>query len=184
MAIDTLSARLNQTLSWTAQDDLTGDEYNPVQNQGNLSKNLSLGTTSNNNQAGGADQLVSYIATVAANSNSTIDLTSLTNILQQTSQSFARLKGAQIRLLSTSDDATNGTNCTSITVGNASANQCNLNLSTNATMTIYSGGAWMYFDPTAAGFVAVNSSQKNLYIVNGDANVAAKVMVSLFGGSS
>jgi hypothetical protein len=43
-------------------------------------------------------------------------MTSLTNILQQTGVSLARLKGFVIRLLSATDDAINGTTCSSITL--------------------------------------------------------------------
>lgn len=183
MAIDSLTGSFSLTISWTAQDTLTGADYNPITNAGNIRKSYNYGTANGNNTASGADQLVSYLISISGGGNTTVDLTSLTNILQQDA-SFGRLKGYGVRLLSTTDDSTNGTNCTSVTVGNAASNQQNLNLGTNCTMTVYNGGCQSYFGPLAAGFSTVDSTHKDLLIVNDDSTNTAKVQLTLVGGST
>lgn len=184
MALSTLSGcALTASARWTAEKALTGTDYNPVTHQGNLNKTQSLGTAAANTASGGADELASFITSISGGGNATIDCTSFTNILQVAASTLARIKGFMIRLLSTTDDATNGTNASSVAVGNASANQQNLILSTNATMTIKNGGCVLYLDPNATG-IAVSAGAKNIFITNNDGSVTAKVQVTLIGGST
>lgn len=183
MALSSLNATFAFSFKWVASNNLTGTDYQAVSNSGNLAPSENILSTVANASAGGGDELVSYIITIANSGNSTVDLTSLTDILQTAGVNLARVKGWMIRLLSTDDDATNGTNCTSITVGNAASNQWNMNLGTNATATIKNGGFFGYCDPTAAG-ETVNATKKNLYIVNNDSGNSAAVQISLVGGTS
>lgn len=183
MAIDTLSGSMRASLSWTAQEQLTGQDYQPLSNPGNLQKTYSFTSTQENNTNTGADELISYLVTVAAGGNTTIDLTALTNVLQQANVSLTRIKGYMLRLLSVADDSVNGTNCSSVQVGNAAANQNNLNLGANSTFELLNGFVQSCFGPSTVGLALVAANAKDLFIENNDANIAGKVQVSLVGGS-
>lgn len=106
MALSSLTGNLTATANWTAQNNLTGSTYNPVQNSSRISKSCNIGTAAANAAAGGADQLFSFQQTISAAGSATIDLYAMTNILQQTSQAIVRLKGYMIQLLDATDDST------------------------------------------------------------------------------
>lgn len=183
MPIDTLTASVGLTINWTAQDNLTGTDYGSVENSSTIQKKLSVAATVANAVAGGADEVVSYLLTIAGGGSADVDLTDLTNVLQQAA-SFARLKQIIIRLLSTTDDNTNGTAATSITVGNASANGAALFMgAVTHTITIPNGGFIAFGTPAAAGLVITASTADILKIANNDGSVAAKVQLTLIGGS-
>lgn len=190
MALDSLTSTLKIQLNWTAEDNLTGDDYSPVQNTGTINHQSSVGTSAANAAAGGGNELISFIQTVASSSSATIDLTSLTNILQATGISLARVKGIVIRLLSTTDDETNGTAATYITVGNngstdwiSQSGARGWLASAASVIDIPNGGAVGASFPTAAG-VTVTSSYKSLKIANADNSVSAKVQISIQGGTT
>lgn len=191
MAINSLTFTGSTLAKWTAQNTITGSNYQPLTNSGNIQKSVSLGTAAANAAVGGADQLISYIVNIAISSSTTIDLTSLTNILQQSGVSLARVKFYQFRLLSVDDDPVYGTLCSSVTIGNAASNSQQFNLSAAATMDVKTGGDATYFDPSASGYV-VDGTHKNVKIVNNDATSGgsgvtshvAAVQITLCGGSS
>lgn len=180
MAIDSLTATLQCNLKWTASKNITGRQ--PYVQSDTLNKSQANGTANANNTSGGANELISYNLTVAANTSTTVDVTSITDILQQ-SVNIARIKGFQISLLSYTDDPTLGTNCTSITVGNAATNQMNLNLGTNSTMTVDNGATVAYTSPKALGIVC-GVSARNIKIANDDITNAATVQISLIGANN
>jgi|SRR5579885_2583139 hypothetical protein len=190
MALSSLTSAITIGASWTAQHNITGTTYSPTQNSSQISKKSSVGTSASNNAAGGGDELVSFIQSISNSSNTTIDLTNLTDILSTANTNLARIKGVIIQLLSTSDDSTNGTNCTSITVGAAASNAWTSQsanrgwLATNtSTFDIPNGGAVSFVTPTANG-VLVDGTHKNLFIVNNDSSNAAAVQITLQGASS
>lgn len=190
MALDSLSSTLKIQLNWTAEDNLTGDDYSPVQNTGTITHQSSVGTSAANNAAGGGNELISWIQSISASSSATIDLTSLTNILQASGISLARVKGIVIRLLSTTDDETNGTAATYVTVGNNSSNDWTSQsggrgwlASATSVLDIPNGGAVGASFPSAAG-VLVDSTHKIIKIANADSSVAAKVQISIQGATS
>lgn len=181
--LDTLTASIKTTIVWSGEISITGTDYNSLSNSGSISKTVAVASTTANAVAGGGDQFISYILTIAASGTSTVDLTALTNILQQ-SATLARIKGVVLRLLSTTDDATNGTNCSNVTIGNAASNAQKLFLdAATDTFTMKNGGCLSYADPSAAGFV-VDASNKNLKIVNNDSSNAAAFQLTVFGGGT
>jgi hypothetical protein len=115
----------------------------------------------------------------------------VTNILNTANVNLARIKGFHIRLLDTTDDATYGTNCTSIRVGGAASTQQQLiftttdavNTGNTAAATVYKGGSLQYFDRTAAG-LTVSNTARSLLFLNNDATNAAKIQLTLVGGST
>lgn len=106
MALSSLTASMSTNMKWTAQNDLTGSVYNPVQNTGNINKSYSLSTSNTNAQSGGADELFSYQIGITAGSSTTVSLIAMTNIMQQATAAIVAIKGYQTRLLSAADDPT------------------------------------------------------------------------------
>lgn len=184
MAIGTLDGHLKMELQISAQQSLTGTDYSPLSNNSTITKKADFGTDAANAAAEGADQVISFVQSVAAGGNTTIDLQAVTNILQQSAQSFTRIKQLLFRLLSVADDATNGTNASSVSIGNGGANGTSLFMGNSAqTFTIPNGGAVGYLGNQTAG-LGVNATTKDLFILNNDGAVIAKVQVSVVGGST
>jgi hypothetical protein len=104
--IGSLTASMSTEFKWTAQNSLTGSSYNPITNVGDIKKTYNLGTSLGNTVSGGADEVFSFQQSIVAGGSATIDLSAMTNLLQQTAVSIARIKGYQIRLLSATDDTT------------------------------------------------------------------------------
>lgn len=105
--LSTLSGNLSTSFRvGNAANNLTGSVYNPVSNSVTISKSYSLGTSKTNVQSGGADQVFSFQTTVSGGATATLNLTNMTNLLLQSSVAIARIKGIQLRLLSTADDST------------------------------------------------------------------------------
>lgn len=189
MAISSLTSAITIGANWTAQKTLTGADYSPTQNSSQFTKKGSVGTSAANAAAGGGDELVSFIQTIANSANMTIDLTNTTDILSNANTNLARVKGIVVRLLSTSDDSVNGTACSSVTVGAAAANpffsqaHSGWLASNTATLDVPNGGAYGFITPSANG-VLVDSTHKNIFIVNNDAGNPAAVQITLQAASS
>jgi hypothetical protein len=188
MAIGTLSAQLSSGLTVNAQNAGASTVYSGVTASVTINQQFKNSTASNNNVAGGSDQSCSFIQIIAASGNATLDLTNMTNILGTAASGFARLKMYMAELLSAAQDSVNGTTCTSVTLGNAGSNINTLEFGTaNTTFTynINNGGCHgPIWDTTAAGFVLVDGTHKNVKIVNNDATNAAAIQISFVGGST
>src|SRR5262245_46371721 len=188
MALSSLSSSIKLVVSWVAQKVITGSDYAPTANSTNINKTVALGTSSANNTAGGSDEVVSFIQSINASSSATIDLTALTDILGAAC-TLARVKGIVIRLLSVADDAVVGTAAAFLTIGNNAANdfisQAGSGWLASATsvLDVPNGGFVAFSTPSALG-VAVDATHKIIKILNGSASVAAKVQISLIGGTS
>ncbi len=106
MALSSLTGQIGSLFSATPEIDLTGAVYNPVTTSLSINKSLSVGTATNNNTSGGSDEVFSFQQGIVAGASATFDLTAMTNLLLQTSVTIARIKAAQVRLLSATDDST------------------------------------------------------------------------------
>lgn len=185
--ISTLNGTINDSIGWNASNNITAQQ--PYTQGDAVATGYSFGTANANAAVGGADELVSFLQTIAPGGSATIDLQSITNILQQTGVALVRLKGYKIRLLSSGTvgavDSVNGTLCSSVTVGNAGSAPNPLELE-DATYRyrIKNGGSHQHFDPSAAGFVAVSPSSRNILITNNDGSVAAAVQVTVVGATT
>lgn len=104
--ISSVTASVSTEYKWTAQLSLTGSSYNPITNVGDIKKTYNLGTSLGNTVSGGADEVFSFQQSIVAGGSATVDLTAMTNLIQQTAVSIARIKAYQIRLLSATDDTT------------------------------------------------------------------------------
>lgn len=194
MALDSLTSNLLVQLGWNATKNVVGSDYTPNTNQSTVKKALSIGTAVADAAAGGGDELVSFVQTIAASGSASIDLTSLTDILGATGVSLARVKAIVIRLLSATDDTTIGTAAASVTIDNTVTNalssQSNSGWFSNAAegaangskFAIPNGGVLAFGTPAAAG-VLVDPTHKVVKVTNNDAGLAAKVQISLVGGT-
>lgn len=185
--ITTLSGKVTDAIQWSASNNIAAQQ--PLVQGDNVGTSYTFGTSNANAVVSGADEVVSFLQVIAPGGSATINLQSVTNIMQQSGVRLARLKAYKIRLLIATGtqgavDTVNGTPCSSITVGNAGANPNNLELSANGTVTINSGGSHQHFDPTAAGFALVSNAAKNVLITNNDGANAAAVQVTLVGATS
>lgn len=185
--ITNLTVTITDSIRWTASNSIVAQ--NPLTQGDNVQTNYGLGTANANGVSGGADELISFLQTIAAGASATINLQSITNILQQFGIPLARVKGYKMRLLAASGngavDTVNGTACTSVTVGNAGGAPCGLEMtSTTFTFNINNGGSHQHMDPSAAGFVQVTSGAKNILVVNNDGAHAAAFQLTLVGATT
>jgi len=189
MSISALTAFTNSQVNWSAAENLTGSNYPPLSNAGNFAKQISITNTIANASAGGGDVFASFLLIISSSSSSNVDLTSITNILQQTGVTLARVKSIVIRLLSTTDDPVNGTAASSIIVGNNGSNdwisQAGAGWFTTAgsELTIPNGGVVLFGTPSAAG-VLVDSTHKIIKIANSDGALNAAVQVTLLAATT
>lgn len=267
--LSSLTGNLTAKANWTAQNNLTGAAYSPVSNPSTITKSYNLGTGSANGASGGCDELFSFQQTIAGGGSATINLNTMTNILQQSSIAIVRIKGYMMQLLSATDDTTittpvassitvtnigpvtpspldfnNGGSGGTVTMTNTFATgaiatvavgaggagyppstnflatpqqllgsgglfSCNTNATgvisgtqfisgsaglgyANATVplvpvgqyVVSNGGAHVYFDTSAAGFLAVSSTSLNFKIYNNDSANTATLQFTVFGCTS
>jgi hypothetical protein len=153
------------------------------------SKTQAFSTSIANASAFGADLCYMALLSIAASGNTTLDLTSLTGIAND-SVTFAKLKGYRFHLLGATetapDGSTPGTACSSITVGNAAANAHPLNMGgTTPTFDVGNAGIVQVGDGRGTGFSqVVDGTHKNIKILNNDGVNAAKVVVTIWGTST
>lgn len=190
MALDALTASLKVDVQWTAQKTITGNS-NALKHASRVSKEAdnSIVSGSGNTASGIGDQLCSFVTTISASSSTTLDLSSLTNILQQTSQTIARIKGVLIELLSSAQDATSGTACSSITIGGAASNQWISQSGSGgpgdaSSLWDIPNGEFLAFSCKATTGTVVDGTHKSLKILNNDATYAAGVRITILGAGS
>ena len=163
--------------NWTAQDNLSGQTYSPIQNISTINKLLSYGTLTSNNAVGGANELYSAITEVSPSGTATLNLSSFTDILGNTN-GLARVKLIMVQNLSTTDDFTYGTNCNSIKVGGGT-----FAWNSGQIATVLNGGIFLNGSNSASG-VAVVSGQNNLLLTNLDSVNNGSVQVTIIGGTN
>lgn len=180
MAISTISGSVTVQFNCTAQQNLPASslQLQPAANSNTVGKKQAFKTGTGVNQA--TDAFLQFV-TIAPSGSATVSLQALTDILQYTGLVLTKLKSIQLWLLSIADDATNGTNCSSVTVGNAASNPHPLFM-TSGTMTfpLLNGQAIGTPFPIAAG-IPVTGSQLNIFIQNNDGANSACVLLVGFG---
>ncbi len=189
MAISSLTFSANISTQWTAANNLTGSDYSPTTNPTSFSKKISLGTTVANSASTGSDEVYSAITTVTTSNTATLNLQSITDIMQTTGVTLVRVKSIMIRNLSTTDDSVNGGGATSITVGTSVANGLQSNggkgwFSNPASAMDVANGDVIYWGTTGTTGVSVTATNSILKITNNDAVNTAKVQITVAGGSS
>jgi hypothetical protein len=147
--IGTLSGSVKTTFQYQGENQQTGAVYSPLTSSTTIPKSLSLSNTVANNVANGADECFSFQQGIAAAGSATLDLTAMTNIMQQTSVSIARLKAYQMRLLSATDDAT----ITPAPTSTSTVTVTNIGPATPAPLGFTSRGSGLTVTLTASGAV-------------------------------
>ena len=184
MAFDALTGYAQVGFNWTAQKNgpTSSISFPATVNQNTINAKSSV--VLGDNVANGANELACWIQTITASGTATIDLTSLTDILNFTGVALVRLKSFAFWLLGTADDATNGTACSSISIGNAGSNGNALDMGAVANTRTLLNGDWTAYGTRQAAGKTVDSTHKNVLITNNDGSNAAAVLIALFGATS
>jgi hypothetical protein len=182
MAISNVSATFSVGVSYQAQGAAPGAQYQPTTAQGSPKKNIAFktGTTS----AGQVNEIGSKIFSISATGTTTISLQALTDVLGQT-VNLVRIKGLLLQLLSTTDDATNGTACSGVTINATPPSHPFLGFlgGTNPTITLGNGEALAWLTPSANG-TAVSGTAYQIEVTNNDATNAAAFQVTILGADA
>lgn len=141
--------------------------------------NFSTGTTTANQ----ANRAYLTLLTLAAGANTALNLQSLTDQLNL-SLNMTRVKGILAWLPSVSDDSTNGSNATSVLVGQASANAAlagNASIGgmldgTSPGVRVFNSGFITLCNPTANG-TPIDATHNQLKILNEDGSNQAKLFI-------
>ena len=181
MALSSLSLNASAAVNWTATKNVTGANPNSNSSSANEAR-AALGTGAAGNAANGLNEEYFSITSIAGSGSATIDLSSFTDILGATGIVGVRTKFIQVELLSTTQDSTNGTAASSITidatVANGLTSQSGTGWLTNATSKFdIPNGGWIQFGCTNANGIAIDSTHKILKVTNNDAGVAAAVKI-------
>lgn len=184
-ALSELTFNFKSSRIWDAKVAKTGALFDKISAPGNLTTpTITIKHSTPNATAGGGDSLASFILSLAGGATVDIDLQALTDVANRTGHSLARFKYIEFWLLGTADDATNGTACSGVTIGNAASNAHQLFLGSDThTFTLGNGEFVIWATRSAAGKV-VDGSNKAVKVLNNDGSVAAALQVTVCGGSS
>jgi hypothetical protein len=173
MSLSFLSAAFSGGVTYKVVGPSVSSSIQGVTGVGNPGKTTSLvfGTGPNK-----ANELYVNVVVIGAGESATIDLTNVVNPAGE-AVSFSTVQGLYLQLLSESDDSTNGTNCSSVTVFAANADAFQAFLTGTAQSVKLSNGDFIAWATQTAG-VAIQSNSKNLFIQNNDSvNIAAVAVV-------
>lgn len=185
MPVTELNFSDTSTVTIQAREAVTGEDYaRPIWSATISKPQITIRTGTLNNAAGGGDEVLSQVYTIAASGTQSIDLQNFTNFTGEASSSFARVKYVKIRLLSVADDATNGTACTGVEVAPHATNGWTSLIKAAGDTIIIGNGDDFTFKTTRAAGLTVGASNKVIQITNLDSVVAAKVQVTIVGGST
>lgn len=181
-ALNTLSSSIKVSITASAALAAVGSDYQPLARSLSINKTVGPFSTANANAASlGANEIYSAITTVTASGNSTVNLQSLVDFVDQSGITLVRVKGFIIRLLSQADDSTTGTQASSVTINGAGTNLAVLPGITNLTLS--NGDVFAWATPSATG-ITVSSTTENIYIANNDASHSAAVQITVVGGTT
>ena len=186
-AIDTVTVSLASTFRLQATEAITGNGA-PAISQNILASTTSTFTTGTT-AASTANQVRRWVQSVTMNSNVTVDLSAaFTNVMGVPTATFARIKAYRFKLMTDgeldADGTAIGTAATQVKIGGAASNGHPLWLDSQTDVIVLNNGAVvMHADLNGTG-VVVDSTHKNLYIVNSDTDTDAKVMIELIGADA
>lgn len=188
VAMDSLAITGKVTLSITAQKNITGSDYSPNTNSTTIGKTITVGTAVANAGVSGGDEVYSAVTSLAGSASASIDLTAFTDLLNQTSAAFARVKLLCVRVLSVLDDSVIGTAASAITIDGTVASGllsvAGTGWLTNITskFDVPNGGILFFGTPAAAGIACATA--KIIKVTNVDSVVTAKCQITAAGGST
>lgn len=183
MALNSASGFFQTVVNFTATQNLPASSLNypPYGLQTQQGKKVSFST--GGNIPGGINEIFLLYVTIAPGGSATINLQNLQDILGNQGVVLVRLKMIELELVAVADDATNGTNASSVTVGNAGSNPHGLFLdSATGTFTLQNGQPIGSGRPDAAGYL-VSGAANQVKFSNNDGVNSATVRVMLFGAT-
>jgi hypothetical protein len=188
MALDSVAGTaITLQVAMSAGKNKTGTTYGQITNNSTITKKFSY--TLGGNVALGVNEIYSSITSISSSSNTTLDLTALTDLINVASINMARVKAIVIQLLSATDDSINGTAASYITVGNNNTNDLVSQSGSGwlndvtSSIDIPNSGFLAFAVGNAAG-VAVDATHKLIKIANADGALAAAVQVTLLGSTT
>lgn len=95
-----------QNVNWTSTLKQTGGPYPALGSAATIAAGYGVGTGAANAQVGGGDLFFSFQQAITAGSSVTVNLASMTDIMQRASIVPVRLKQMRVRLLSAANDST------------------------------------------------------------------------------
>lgn len=104
--ISTLTSTFTAKATWSGTNNQTGAAYTGNNASSTITKNYALGTKVANGASGGADEIFSFQQAITGGGSATLDLTAMTNQLQQAAVNIVRIKAIMLQLLNTTDDST------------------------------------------------------------------------------
>jgi hypothetical protein len=175
-----LTATLAMQLNWKHAKNQAG--LNDTLHLGEITRRLLFRTGSG---AGEADELVSQTRTIAPGVSEVLDLTSsLSNLVGDSSVTFARIKGLFVQLLG-ADETSLGTACTSILIGNAATQPWPGFLGDGEhTMRVYNGGFAALAVGNAEGVIVEDGVADRLRVTNEDELLDAVYRIVLLGAKT
>ena len=194
-AIGTLTFTSSVTTTFNGQNGITGSDYSPIGSASTISKRVSISTAAADAAVGGGDIVYSAITSISASSNASIDLTSVTDVMGTTGQTFVRVKSIRIRLLSATDDSVVGTAASSVTLDNTVTNALSAQSHSgwfsnaaeggaNGSKFDFPNGCDLAYSVVGAAGIVVDSTHRLLKFINNDGALTAKVQVTVCGGLS
>lgn len=167
-------------MGWQYQNTQAG--FNNTGNQSQITKRVEYTTGTGADQA---DLVFAELGTLAPSEITTFDLTSVVDLLNQ-STSFTKVKSVMLWCLNPTDNDI-GTTAASIQLGGAgtlAALEGSTGFwSAGATQCVRNGGVLSMSRPDAAG-APISGSAKNLKLVNNDAVVAAAYYLVIIGSNT
>lgn len=191
MALASLSATLQVIASWQAQGAQPSSLLPAESSNGQINQAMNLRATSASTTTGGANEVYAPLTTLAPSAATTFDLTTFTDVVGTTASSFGEIKGILCMLLSTAQDATNGTTAVAIALGNNGTTLDFLSstlgygwFGSSASSMIVPNGGFLVFGvgATNAPGVPVTGTSKKLKVASLDAATTAAFILVVFGG--
>ena len=140
------------------------------------------------------DQATTFIFTATNNTTTRLDLSTASgsayspnpplNMVGESSPAFTKIKWMMMELLSTTQDTTNGTACSSVTISPAGSNPITTSpLGSAKTYTMTNGDKWVCEKHNSGGITVANGSADGFDVLNNDASVSGKIRVTLLGNA-
>ena len=168
MAIQNVSASTTVNCEWYAQATLTG--FSPNIHRDSRTKSLTM-------YDGESGQVYGSRQVLTGGQSVTLDLTSLTNVCNQ-SFAFSSIKGVFVQLLSADELDVETEQSSGISVGNASSSQALTGMvgGNSEIIKVQNDNCFFW-----SGSQVIDSSHKNWKILNDDAADTANINVILIG---
>ncbi len=188
--ITSVTASFGMSPQWTASQPISGasSAVNPVQSVTQFTGRSSY--TATGHIANECNQISSKIFSVGAGGTNAIDLSAaFVNVVGNPTATWARIKAVYIQLLSVAQDVTNGTACSSITIGNNGGNDWISQsfsgwLGAAASVFDLANGQQMSWSTDNAVGTVVDGTHKIMKLTNNDGAVAAAVEITLIGADA